>query len=249
MTPLASLPMYDWPEVRGPTDRLWAGIRDGLGARGIDVPAALHRGAQWNDWLNPALVLSQTCGFPYRTALHGRVALVGTPDYGLPGLPAGYYQSVLVVDAARPGDWTGFVGGRLAINGHDSQSGWAAPVNHAAASGLAFAAIVETGAHVRSAEAVAAGQADIAAIDAVTWRLIETWRPDLAAALRVAARTAPTPGLPLITAAGNDRALIAAAVEAAIAGLDAADRAALGVRGLVHIPAEAYLAVPTPART
>ena len=31
---IAALPMYDWPEARGATDRLWAAIRDGLRAAG-----------------------------------------------------------------------------------------------------------------------------------------------------------------------------------------------------------------------
>lgn len=245
---IASLPMYDWEEVRGPTDRLWAAIRDRLRAVGQPAPEALNRGDPWDDWVRPDLVLSQTCGYPYRTALHGRVALVGTPDFGLPGLPPGHYHSVLVVRAADPGPWTGFLGRRLAINGFDSQSGWAAPQNQAAAVGARFTDIVETGAHRESACAVAEGRADIAAIDAVTWGLIEAYRPAVAAQLRVAARTEPTPGLPLITARGNDPALIGRAVADGIADLAPDDRAALGLCGLVLIPPELYLAVPTPAR-
>ncbi len=247
MPALASLPMYDWDELRGPTDRLWALIRDGLRAGGIDAPTDLHRGSQWNDWLNPGLILSQTCGFPYRTALHGKVKLVGTPDFGLPEAPPGYYYSQLVVRADAPGDWAAFLDGTLAINGYDSQSGWAAPQNHAAGVNRRFERIKVTGAHVASAAAVADGLADIAAIDAVTWRLITAYRPAIAQRLRAVTRTEPTPGLPLITAPGNDSQAIAAAVDAAMAALSAADRAELGLRGLTRIPAEAYLAVPTPA--
>jgi hypothetical protein len=243
---IASLPMYDWEEVRPSTDRFWALIRTGLGRAGIAAPVDLHRGDPWPVWSDPGLVLSQTCGFPYRTHLHGRVVLVGTPDYGLPDVPAGYYYSALVVHRDRAGDWTEFLSGRLAINGADSQSGWAAPQNHAAAFDARFHDLLETGSHLESARAVAEGRADIAAVDAVTWRFIQRFRNRTAARLRVLATTAPTPGLPMITAAGNDAAAIAAAVGAAINDLDAPDRAALGLRGLVAIPAEAYLAVPTP---
>ena len=85
----------------------------------------------------------------------------------------------------------------------------------------------------------------MAAIDAATWELAQQYEP-ASARLRVLERTAPTPGLPYITAGGNDAAPLAAAITEAIASLDAAPRAALMLRGLVQIPARAYLAVPTP---
>lgn len=246
--PLASLPMYDWPEIRPATDRLWDAIARRLAQAGIAAPAALTRGADgfWPAWENPGLVLSQTCGLPYRSRLHARVALVGTPDYGLPGAAPGHYYSELVVRKDAPGGFDRFLSGRLAFNSAESQSGWAAPQNHAARHGARFTRLVETGSHVESAEAVAAGRAEIAAIDAVTWRLILRHRPRLAAALWVLGRTAPTPGLPLIAAPALDAAQIAAAVAGAIADITPADRETTGLRGLARIPAAAYLAVPTP---
>jgi ABC-type phosphate/phosphonate transport system substrate-binding protein len=245
---IASLPMYDWDNLRPATDRLWALIRDRLREGGLAAPDKLSRSADpWADWQRPDLVLSQTCGFPFRATLHDKVALVGTPDFGLDGVPAGYYFSQLVVGKDAPGDWTAFLGGRLAINGTDSQSGWAAPQNHAALIGQRFKTVIITGAHRESARAVAEGRADIAAIDAVTWRLIEAHLPDIAQKLRVVARTQATPGLPLITAKGNDAAIIAAAVTHAISRLPQADKLVLGLRGLCQIEARAYLAIPTPA--
>lgn len=244
---IASLPMYDWDELRAPTDRLWGLVRDNLRASGIAAPDALQRGGDmWGDWLNPDLILSQTCGFPYRTRLHGRVALIGTPDYGLPDAAPGHYYSQIIARADGPDDWRDYLDRTLAINGDDSQSGWAAPQNHAALAGRRFDDCLVTGAHVASATAVAEGQADLAAIDAVTWRLIMAHRPALAGALKVIAHTDPTPGLPLITALGNDSRSIAVAVQTAISALSPDDRAALGLRGLIAIPAPNYLAVPTP---
>ncbi len=243
---IASLPMYDWAETRPATDRFWALIRDRLRARGIDAPNMLHRGERWNDWRASDLLLSQTCGYPYRTALHGHVALVGTPDYGLPDAPPGHYYSQLIVRPGEGSDWRDHLDGVLAINGPDSQSGWAAPQNHAASEGRSFARQLVTGAHVASAAAVAEGMADIAAIDAVTWRLLVRYRSDLAQRLSVIARTEPTPGLPLISAPSDDPEALAADVGAAIASLAEQDRQVLGLRGLVHIAAEQYLAVRTP---
>jgi len=40
---LATLPMYDWPEVWAENDTLWAAMRDALRAEGIDAPDALDR--------------------------------------------------------------------------------------------------------------------------------------------------------------------------------------------------------------
>lgn len=245
---IASLPMYDWPEVQPVSDRLWAGTRDRLRTAGMQAPETLSRGGDlWADWQHPDLILSQTCGFPYRTELHSQVTLVGTPDFGLPGAAPGYYYSQMLVRADAPGDWADFLGGMLAINGFDSQSGWAAPQNHAAATGGHFARVLETGGHLNSATAVAEGRADIASVDAVTWRLIESLRPDIAHKLRIVTRTKPTPGLPLITATGRDPIVIAQAFRGAVAALSKPDRAVWGLQGLANIPTAAYLAIPTPA--
>lgn len=244
---IAALAMYDRPETRGATDRFWGLIRDSLRAGGIAAPEALTRGGDFHaPWTDPDLLLAQTCGLPFRSLLRDRVTLVGTPDYGLPGCPPGHYRSVLVARAGDGRDLDALASGVLAINDAGSQSGWAAPVAHAAARGLAFTRVAVTGAHAASARAVADGGADLAALDAQTWQLIGAHDPALAAMLRVVDLTDPTPGLPLITAKGRDPAPLFAAASAAIAALAPADRAALGLRGLVAIPAAAYLALPLP---
>ncbi|NGQ89799.1 phosphate/phosphite/phosphonate ABC transporter substrate-binding protein [Rhodobacter sp. HX-7-19] len=244
---IASLPMYDRPELRAATDRYWALIRAELAARGLEAPEGLRRGdavlmPQWED---PDLILSQTCGFPYRARLHGRVELVGTPDFGNAGCPPGYYRSVLIARADDPrADLAGFDGARLAYNDGMSQSGWAAPINHAAAKGIRLLPGPETGSHRASFQAVAEGRADLAAIDALTWALISEFED--VSGVKVVGATDPTPALPYITARGRDAGAIHDAIATAIERLSAADRAALRLRGLVTIPAADYLAVPIP---
>jgi hypothetical protein len=46
--PVASLPMYDWPELRWAHDQLWAAAAERLSARGIEAPEKLdrHRSAE-----------------------------------------------------------------------------------------------------------------------------------------------------------------------------------------------------------
>lgn len=239
---IAFLGMYDLPALQSANDRFWAAIRAHLG----DGPAGLTRdGDVWDIWQSPDLVLAQTCGMPFRTRLHGRVRLVGTPDYGLPGCPPGYYRSVLVVHrdapARRPEDLAGVT---FAYNEAVSQSGWAAPMTHLAGR-VAFGGVLQTGAHAASARAVADGRAGIAALDALTWTLLCEHDP-VTDSLRVLDYTSPTPGLPYITAPTRDPAPIADALRAAIAGLSDADRATLHLRGLVTIPDAAYLGIATP---
>ena len=245
---IATLSMYDWPGQSIHWDALWRHVRNALRARGLAAPDALTRqGSLWDHWQSPDLVLGQTCGMPYRQRLHGQVGLVGTLDHGLPGAPAGHYYSVLVARRDVSGGIADFADRTLAYNGLDSESGWAAPQNHALRHGFRFTRKLHTGAHRDSARAVAEGRADIAAIDAETWRLLETYLPETAGALRVIARTEPTPGLPLITAKDRDADAVFAAVEEALTAVDPATREALHIRGIVRIPAADYLAVPTPA--
>lgn len=240
----ASLPMYDFAFVREVTDRYWQAIRAVLGKG----PDKLSRdGSVWDMWAHPDLLLSQTCGLPYRARLHGKVALIGTPDYGLPGCGPGEYNSVFVAraDDSRQ-SLADFEGAAFAVNSATSQSGWAGPVLHARSKNVRFGSSYKTGAHVASAEAVATGTADIAGVDALSWWFMQR-EGAFADDLKVIDATPPTPGLPYITALGHDVTAMFDAIGQAIAALSDEDRAALSLKGLVRIPAEAYLAVPTPA--
>lgn len=244
---IASLGMYDRAETAGANDRLWAALRDGLRARGLAAPETLTRGAgaYWQAWQDPALVFSQTCGFPFRAKLHDKVTLIGSPDYGLKGCPPGFYCSVFVARKDDPRRLPEFQGARFAYNEALSQSGWAAAQNHAAAMGFHFAPLVETGSHRASALAVAEGRADLACLDALTWRMLQRWEPAVAG-LREVATTAPTPALPYIAAKGADGEATFAALVEAVAALSPDDRDILSLKGVTRIAVERYLAVPTP---
>ncbi len=245
---IASLGMYDRTECQPAHDRLWALIRDGIRSHGLTAPDSLTRGpdAYWPAWQSPDLTFSQTCGLPYRARLHGKVTLIGTPDFGLKGCPPGYYRSIFV---ARKTDarstLTEFDRANLAFSDALSQSGWAAPQTHARAHNLTLKPHLHTGGHLQSARAVAEGSAEIAAIDAVTWAMIEKWET-VADGLKVVGQTDPTPGLPYIAAPGTDAARMFDIIADAIAALSEIDRASLTLRGLVWIAQETYLAVPNP---
>lgn len=246
MALIAALGMYDRPETAGANDRLWALLRDALRAQGQEAPDALTRGemAYMPGWLSPHLLFGQTCSLPFRAKLADKVHLIATPDYGLDGCPAGYYRSVYI---ARQGDRFGSLdkvaGLDFAYNEALSHSGWAAPFADHAARNLMIRPSLRTGSHRASAEAVAKGRADYAALDALTWAMIQRY-DSFAANLMVIDQTPASPALPYITA--ENPTPLRAALAQAIAGLCAQDRSTLHLRGLVDIPQSAYLSLPIP---
>ena len=244
----AALPMYDRAENAGAHDALWVLIRDGLRARGHPAPDALDRATHHMEgWARPDLVLGQICNLPLRAAFRDRVTVIAASDYGLPDTPPGHYHSLFVVraedSALSPQDCAGY---RFAYNEALSQSGWGAPSDWAHANGLRLMPALRTGAHVLSLRAVATGQADLAAIDAVTFRNLTRWDP-LAAAVRVIGRTHASPGMTFITAPGVDPEPFRAAIADAITRLDPAARDTLGLQGIVTLsPADYDIPLPSP---
>ena len=95
--------------------------------------------------------------------------------------------------------------------------------------------------------AVSEGRADLAAIDALTWAMLTRWEPWTTTLKEVGRTEPPTPVLPFIAAQGADAAVYFQVIRQAIAALSADDRETLHLKGVVQIPAELYLAVPTPA--
>jgi len=244
---IASLPMYDRPETRAAHDRLWANIRDTPNLAALPLPKNLTRdGALSDHWTNPSLFLSQTCSLPFRSELRNKVTLLATPVHDL-SCPAGYYYSVIVArcDDARV-CFAAFNKSTLAFNAANSQSGWAAPAAMAEKHGIVFAKTLRTGAHENSARAVVDDTADLAAIDAVTWKLMSRHAP-WTRRLKVVATTPSSPALPYITAKGNDTTPIYEALANAIDALSDEDRETLCLKGLTKIKPQTYLALPIPS--
>ncbi len=235
---IASLPMYDVPELRFETDALWASISDNIRNSGGYAPDTLNRDLTCDQtWTDPTLILSQTCGMPWRLGLHHHAQLVGTPDYGVEGCPPGFYRSMIVVrkDDQRT-TLDEFALATCAFNARNSQSGFAVWQTRQ------FACWKESGSHSNSIIQVANGEADIAAIDAVTWRIAQRYQSETSQ-LRILCKTKPTPGLPFITAQTQSAISLAAATKKAIYDLDKATRQALGIVGFVKIPSSEYLAI------
>ncbi|ASP22905.1 phosphate ABC transporter substrate-binding protein [Antarctobacter heliothermus] len=235
---IASLPMYWQPEMAHHWDLFWNAVQQRL----PDLPPLTTPDALPDDWyvhwMAPELILSHTCGLPFRDRLRDRVTYVASFDYALPDTPPGFYHSVVL---ARRGETRDQGDMRLAYNQPDSQSGWGST------RGRPFASYLETGSHRASVSAVIEGRADVAYVDAVTWRILCLLDPTVAEALEVIDRSIPTAGLALITAIGNDPLPLRPALAEALETLPDESRAAMGGPvGITLLQNDDYLAVPIP---
>jgi ABC-type phosphate/phosphonate transport system substrate-binding protein len=202
MTRSVSLAMY---EPGGAANAaLWDDLRLQLATDGLaDLPDDLAVPADYEaSWLDPDLLLAQTCGYPLEHSLKGRVQYVGTPIYDVEGTDGPYYRSALVVRAVDPAEELADLRGRrAAYNSGHSQSGYNAfrdAVSRLADNGRFFSSAIPTGSHAASLRAVITDKADIAAIDPVSLSLEPM---EIRNGIKTIGWTDRTPGLPLITAA------------------------------------------------
>ncbi|RFU44798.1 phosphate/phosphite/phosphonate ABC transporter substrate-binding protein [Paraburkholderia sp. DHOC27] len=202
MTWIAALPMYNVTPTLAADWRAWLG--DVL--RAVDPQTQIvEPGDDLHAlWRRSDLLISQTCGYPLVTALSQQVQLIATPHFDAPGCSGANYSSALVTHADAPFETLAACrGARAAYNQDDSNSGMNV-FRHAVAplarEGRFFGATLRTGSHLGSLRAVAQHQADVAAIDCVTYAFVCDALPELAQQVRVLGWTAASPGLPLIAA-------------------------------------------------
>lgn len=206
MNNIASLPMYNWPELQQYTNQWWQVLAQNFAAEGVgDVPRELcgHDNPH-EDWHHPHLFMSQTCGYPLRFELGDAVQVVAVPRYKTEGCEGTNYSSMVVARKQDSALSLADFGGRCAaFNTENSQSGYSAlrAVIAPLAQGAAFfSSTLKTGAHLASMAAVAEKKADICAIDCVVWGLAKHIFPELVAGLCVVGQTPLAPSLPYITA-------------------------------------------------
>jgi ABC-type phosphate/phosphonate transport system substrate-binding protein len=201
---LAELLMYVAPEpIRQANERWLQHIVEQLGSTRLDAEEL----SLMDLWLSPHLLLTQTCGYPLMTALRGRVRVIGRPRYELPDSSGGNHCSLLLTRADDPRrTLSALRGSRGVINGEDSNSGMnllrhrLAPLHR---DGQFFANVAISGSHRESLRWLRDDLADLAAIDSVTFAYLAQHAQAEVAGLRVLARTAFSPTLPYIAAAGT----------------------------------------------
>jgi ABC-type phosphate/phosphonate transport system substrate-binding protein len=249
----ASLPMYDFPEARAATDAWWTGLQRHLIRAGMrDAPAALlRRDDLIEQWTDPLLAVSQTCGYLLTHQLRGAAQPVATPQYRVRGCAGPRYASVLLARADHPGRHLADFRGSVAVYsrayshaGYNSLRGVIAPL---AAGASFFSRVIGSGSHVASIEALAGGMADIGAIDCIVHAFVARFRPAALHGTRELGFTPAAPAAPYIVplAADDDHvARVRQALRAATADptLEAARRA-LFIDGFSFADAPDYAAV------
>jgi ABC-type phosphate/phosphonate transport system substrate-binding protein len=207
-------------------------------------------------WSSPELLLSQCCGADLRGAFAGRLVALATPCYRAAGCAGPRYTSLVVVRTGAAIERLADLRGQVAaINHPDSHSGsnaLRALIAPLARNGRFFGKVVVSGSHVASLAMVAAGVADVAAIDCVSHALLARHRPAALAGTVVLCRTAAAPALPFVTRAGASPDLIerlrAALRQAFAEPALAPARDALLLDRVAVLPAGAYRRIDAFAR-
>ena len=248
---IACLDMYNWPETSDVFAAYWKRVYNQLNQLGVAAPVNLS--SEDEDLRKSAddasLLLGQICGITYARNNEERHRFVplGAFICDDADLTAGTYCSVLIsrldheLDLNNPKTLT------VAANEYSSLSGWIVLAQYFSGQSILnpFLDVVISGSHRNSAEMVRQGQADLAALDMISWKMLKRFDPGLGSGLTIVGRTSPRPGLPLVTSTHHDNDLIAALKEAlysAIVEPDIKDMmAGLGIMGLHDNDPDAYL--------
>ena len=207
--------------------------------RFLEAVIALLRARGWRDaievvrdiddlerfWLRSDLLLSQTCGYPLTTSLHGQVQLVGTPTYDVLGCSEYFYRSLLVIRAddtdsrlSQPmptlADFRGRIGVVNQLNSHSGMNALRHTVAPFAHKGYFFDKVHISGSHLDSLAMVQSGAADMAAIDCVSFAYVAHAFPDKVVGLRILQESLAAPGLPFIASLQLNQAQSVVLVEA-----------------------------------
>ena len=250
MTPTASLPMYNLPEMRPVNVRFWNALRGLLVEAGLrEVPESLTVDRlPVPERIGPEILFSQTCGYPLETIFSGQAIRLGTPCYTVPGCDGPTHCGLFIVPAGSTArELRDLRGSVFLFNSRHSNSGMNLPRRALAdiADGRPlFAEVIETGSHPGNLDRIARGEADATAVDNVTYAFWRHYRPEAARHVRVLARTPPSPAIPFVTSVATPPATMAILRDALTRlGREphaAAARAGLSITDIVDMPAAAY---------
>jgi ABC-type phosphate/phosphonate transport system substrate-binding protein len=220
---IANARMYSvTPEVAD----LWRGLLEALGnAAGVDLAVVSHAppaplAELWQREDKAAVFM---CGLPFsRGAFAAQLLAAPVPSpAAFQGLPC-YWSELLVRRDSGFRTLEDTFGHRIAFTVADSQSGYAAALNHLRAQQGEFPrqfphygeVVAPRVTPLGALTAVIQGFADVAPVDSYAFALLEKYSPELTAQVRSVARTEPTPIPPLISSPGSFGALQAAFLDA-----------------------------------
>ena len=167
----------------------------------VNVEPVIRFETDFNMLRNPQMLLGHTCGYPLMRNLQADCYPICVPLFDVDGCQGKYYSSHIVVAADdRATKLLDCRGMTAAINGQDSNSGMNV-LRHAVAllgNTPFFSKVVVSGSHLNSLSAVANGEADVAAIDSVSFAFIKDEWPALVERVKTIGYSEATCGLPLV---------------------------------------------------
>jgi ABC-type phosphate/phosphonate transport system substrate-binding protein len=220
---------------------------------GTDASIALRFEADPALLQDSALVFGHTCGYPLMTRLKADFTPFCVPLFDVPGTNGRCYSSRFIVSRESDISWLEQSQGRVAaVNTPDSNSGMNV-LRHAVAklglkdlnaAGRFFSRILASGGHLYSLQAVANGEADIAAIDCVSYQLIEDHWPQLVSQVQTIGYSVETCGLPFVMPnsriAGTDCVNIVEKLNRALASCSDSVRGTLHLTGFASVHLRDY---------
>jgi ABC-type phosphate/phosphonate transport system substrate-binding protein len=246
---IASLPWYDLPETREYTDAFWQTVAAQLRRDGVNfVPDTLERDLHHTEqWLHPSLMFTQACRYDVALDAGRFLRVIAAPCFLWEGCSANYYSSFVVVRAGEAESLQDIRGTRAVINNASSHSGansFRAMIAPLSRGGRFFSEVSESGAHAVSIAMLHERRADVACIDCVTWGLLQRYRPEVLAGLRVLTQTPPAPAPPYVTSMRYGRVFARKLQNALVRVMNdpgtAALRAALGIGSVALLDHTVY---------
>lgn len=215
---IAWLGMYDHPACHAANDALWDAIVTRLRDAGWDdVPERLSRDLSADQaWSHPRLLLGQICIRPWRER-YAHLRPLCHPVYPGTAQPGRHVAQVMVASGSSYQSIDDLKGARVAVNDLGSNTGFSlleditGPIDRWAGS------VVVTGSHRDSLDALSRGEAEVASIDEISFRMIEKAEPALTGGCRTIARTRSSVTPPLVTGpwlSDGERAFLREVVEA-----------------------------------
>ena len=184
----------------------WQFVRGYLKQQGIETGADLYD-AKYNTISlarEGRLMLGQMCGMNFSRNVTRIPGYLGSFVLAEKGVPAGYYHSVIIASKKLENisiDDLPIHELRAAHSEKDSYSGRFALYQALGGSPTpcAFGRVSYTGAHRGTLAAISSGQADIGAIDCLTWHMLQFACPEQVAKVKIIGTSPPVPAPPLVS--------------------------------------------------
>jgi ABC-type phosphate/phosphonate transport system substrate-binding protein len=223
-----------------------------LRKRGLkDVPATLNREIPNEDqWRSGQLLFSQACGYDVLVRAN-HLRILATPVYTPTACLGGYYSSMVVVrEDSRFECLEDLRGSRCAINTPTSHSGMNvlralfAPMSR---NGRFFESVSITGSHEASLMMITDRRADVAAIDCITYALLEQHRSRALREIRVLCCSSRFPAPPYVVGSQVSEGDVDLIRQGLVETLAAPDmrraKHALLINEVVDLPLQSYQSI------